>query len=1161
MRFARLDLIRYGCFTDRALEFRAAAADLQLVYGPNEAGKSTALAAIEDLLFGFPKTTLYSFQHGYGDLRIGAVVENSGETLAFRRRKGIKDTILDIESQPLPDTVLLAYLGGADRKFFERMFSLDHQRLREGGQAILDAKDEVGRTLFAAGAGISGLGEELRKLDQEADGIWAPRKSGSRVYYKRLELFEHSSKALRESVVHARDWREARTRLEKLIAEQEAASRGHREKTATRERIERIRRVLGHVREWKRLRTEIEDLGSVPELPEQASSIVSQAEMDRAAAESKIESLTGQVDEIRKQLEGIRPDETLLERETDIASLEELRAVVAKEQLDLPKQQAELKANKEKLFSLLPEIGWQANSMADVRKLIPPRTKLAGLRSVLEQKAAIEQRIEAAERNVRQQRDELETLEAALVKIGKAADAGELTAAIRYGRNKGDLHSVLLEARETAARSGEDLAAELDALRPWAGEAAALSSMPVPERPRVEEFEQRFENLEKRLAETRRDAETAERELAEQQLDREQIIRDDRAVPPELLSQARSRRDLGWKIIRRRYIEQQAIDPGMLDDFERAVQDADDLADRRFEGAKAAARLAGIDRKIERLKQRRVGLSTQQAELLDEQRALQQEWAALWRPVGIEPSTPAEMLLWLEHRDAALARAKETDQFETKTVRLADEEAAVKESLLAAMSSLHADREVLSPKPLALLLEEADILERRLRDSAAHRKSLAGQIQKAQEALKLGEREIEEARKAVEQWRQRFETAVRAAGLDPAMPVEEIRTGLDVIEEIGSLEKKIYDTQTERIDTMNRDIEQFRKRVAAVIDAVAPELGEIDASKAVVELNRRLKVENDQQTSKSMLTKELARRQKQLHREQEKRDEALARVKPLLEEAQVTDWPALKTVITQVERWRSLQTELSETLKTLRQIGDGKSPEELERECESADPDHLKAELDTLSQELSGINDHLQDIAVRKTEAQAAVDRISGSADAAAAAADRQQALAGMREAAERYIRVGTAARLLRWAVERYRKEKQAPLLRRAGEHFRTLTLGEFAALTVDYDQDDKTHLAGVRGGGEHVGVDALSAGTVDQLYLALRIAAVGEYLEHGVALPFIADDLFINYDDNRAAAGFRLLAEFARKTQVLFFTHHQHLMEIAAANCPSAPPPVLIDR
>jgi uncharacterized protein YhaN len=41
-------------------------------------------------------------------------------------------------------------------------------------------------------------------------------------------------------------------------------------------------------------------------------------------------------------------------------------------------------------------------------------------------------------------------------------------------------------------------------------------------------------------------------------------------------------------------------------------------------------------------------------------------------------------------------------------------------------------------------------------------------------------------------------------------------------------------------------------------------------------------------------------------------------------------------------------------------------------------------------------------------------------------------------------------------------------------------------------------------------------------------------------------EDLFVNFHDTRAAAGFTALGELACRTQVIYFTHHQHLTEIA---------------
>src|SRR3954447_15023306 len=182
MRINRLDLFRYGRFTNISLAFPKVNFDLHVIFGSNEAGKSTSLAAIEDLLFGIPHNSPYNFVHDYGVMRVGGVLEHEGKILEVRRRKGNKDTLLAPDDNPLAsgDGSLAPFLGGADRTFLTRMFSLNHERLAQGGREILEAKDEVGQTLFSAGAGLSGLRDRLISLSKEADELWAPRRAGHR---------------------------------------------------------------------------------------------------------------------------------------------------------------------------------------------------------------------------------------------------------------------------------------------------------------------------------------------------------------------------------------------------------------------------------------------------------------------------------------------------------------------------------------------------------------------------------------------------------------------------------------------------------------------------------------------------------------------------------------------------------------------------------------------------------------------------------------------------------------------------------------------------------------------------------------------------------------------------------------------------------------------
>jgi hypothetical protein len=92
---------------------------------------------------------------------------------------------------------------------------------------------------------------------------------------------------------------------------------------------------------------------------------------------------------------------------------------------------------------------------------------------------------------------------------------------------------------------------------------------------------------------------------------------------------------------------------------------------------------------------------------------------------------------------------------------------------------------------------------------------------------------------------------------------------------------------------------------------------------------------------------------------------------------------------------------------------------------------------------------------------------------------------------------------------------------------FRTLTLGRYADLRIDSESDKPRLLGLCEDGRTLLDVAAMSEGTQDQLFLALRLAAAERAVEAGVRLPFLADDLFINFDDERSRAGLRCSASW----------------------------------
>jgi uncharacterized protein YhaN len=312
----------------------------------------------------------------------------------------------------------------------------------------------------------------------------------------------------------------------------------------------------------------------------------------------------------------------------------------------------------------------------------------------------------------------------------------------------------------------------------------------------------------------------------------------------------------------------------------------------------------------------------------------------------------------------------------------------------------------------------------------------------------------------------------------------------------------------------------------------------------VAALAARLAAARDHHQQARRLQTELAASQAEAAHAADRLALAQAALAPLLRQAGALDADALRPLINASDQRRQQEAAAASALQALHEGGDGLALAALQAEVASAAAEQLPLALAELATQADALRLAQDALTTELTQANAALAGIKGQDDAARAEFERQQALAAMAHAAERYLTVHTAARLLKWAIDRYRETRQGPMLGRAGEVFAALTLGSFQRLTVDADSDPPA-LYGQRADGSRVGTAGMSDGTRDQLYLALRLAALELHLGTGHALPFIADDLFINYDDARAQAGLQALARLSELTQVIFLSHHAHLLPL----------------
>jgi len=270
MRIDRLDLIAYGPFTDKSLNLADGDFGLHLIYGDNEAGKSTSLRALIAWLFGIPARTNDNFLHTNPQLRIGGKLRlANGKKLEFMRRKGTKSTILKFGTgDALDDSILAPFLpGGIDENLFTKLYGIDHGRLVAGGQNLLDQSGDLGQVLFSAAVGTASLREILAELQNGAEELFKPRAS-TKVVNQAISNFKKAQKEIKDLTLPVAEWKRLQKELADILSAISQIEKDIIVKSKEKSRLDRLTRVNGALAERCAVLARIEELGEVLLLPE-----------------------------------------------------------------------------------------------------------------------------------------------------------------------------------------------------------------------------------------------------------------------------------------------------------------------------------------------------------------------------------------------------------------------------------------------------------------------------------------------------------------------------------------------------------------------------------------------------------------------------------------------------------------------------------------------------------------------------------------------------------------------------------------------------------------------------------------------------------------------------------------------------------------------------
>lgn len=1125
MRLERLDLTRYGRFTGKSLSFAPPVpdgADLHIVYGPNEAGKSTLFSAWLDLLFGIPLRSRYDFLHPGPTMQIGARLSHAGDTLDLRRLKRNNASLLDADDAPVPEAVLQPALGGLSRDSYSAMFSLDDETLEKGGESILASHGDLGEMLFSASAGLAELAPRLERVRGDLDGFHRTGKRSGWLYEAKRQLIDLDGQ---RKIIEV-----SASTLQKLGRDAAAAEAAWRKARAAEDavqseldRLSGVAAALPLLARLSDLRDRLRPMAHLPEADIQAQQDCARLDRARLELRTRIDDRAVRLQAFEDRLAALVADPAVLAHADQIDAAEALRPEHDTAVNDLPRRRQEAADVQARIGLLLSDLAQHDGQAAD---LVLPSTLLMRVRALLSERSGLLTALAGATAETRKAENLLAREREQSGQPEAVGDDAALAALLTRLRAQDPA-----DARNRAARDRDEargrLAAAIEALAPWSGDGDSLAALAVPPGWQIRAWADDGEAARQLEQDTLREVEGLQDQLDRLQADMaEQAgVRTATGMTPADAAAARGRREALWAA------HLDSLSAGSAQSFEQALRE-DDRISLLLAEALAEARRDALQRSAwDQARARLDDAGTRLQAARDKRAALAAAIDRACATLGLAGGVLADLHQWIDLRLAALTERHALRDAEAAFARSSDLLDSATRTLSAALGR-PADG---GSADYGLLLAAATArLEATDRSREARRRliELAAVLRDRQQAEA-------DARAAVAAWRQAWADACRGT-IIASQPDDHAGLGavLDLLDQLGTAVRDLSQLD-DRIAKMQANQQRFGQAKSAIMLSL-----DMPDAAPWRDVLLRLRRAQDQTRDHAGL---LQQRDAEALQDRNDRRVLALRDKDATDLGLSLGLPeggcTLAEHIARCVEATTLRRDLAALEDDLR---DRPAP------AETDDVQALGQRIETLKADAQLLRQDSEARLEEHLNARRQIEAVGGDDALARIASERQNLLLDIRERARAHLAARFGLLAVEKGLRRYRDQHRSAMMARASDAFSRLTIGAYSGLASQPDGATEILVALSATEGAKVAAD-LSKGTRFQLYLALRIAGYHELARSRPSVPFIADDILETFDDDRATATFTLLSDMARRGQVIYLTHHLHLCAIARAACPTA--------
>ncbi|MBA2115617.1 AAA family ATPase [Bremerella alba] len=1138
MKLRHLELEHYGIHVEQSFAFEPHS--LQIVYGRNEAGKSTLLQAVRELLFGFQHAKSNPFAPDSTKKKMKAAAQltmSSGADLQIVRRQGNKNTLSGThQDEEIDDVRWKQLISGADQRLYEHVFGFSLKELATGEESLKEAN--LDEALFGGGLGrLHDYKELLKNIEEETESLFKSRGQKQKINSILADIRTLKTE-LKQSTLRPTEYEqwltEARRCEEELTRLSTTLDRVYRKQ----QHLDRLRKAHPLWIQRQAKQQQLSKLEAPQSFPADALEELSQTRRQSTKLSSEVEALTHDLKQLEQEIAAIEFNSQVIESSEAIRSLLFGIKEVQGYRRDIPLRKQDRQRDLDETHAILRSIDpkLQFDQIAKFELTLTQRNKIKQLTKTY-QKLTTE--IESHTPEVERLDREIQEIESALKDIPQ--HSSEFIE--RLQTSVDPLRQTIARRAEMAAHVRK-LKAQIEQRRlpidAIAGRQLDLTHpLALPLEPTIARYETELQSL----AEQIRAAEVSVRETSDELGTKNDELRrleqSARLVSEEELHSARNERDQSWQALRAQLLGAEespvpAETSSQTDAFDQQLVQTDKLADERYHHAQILADQQAIQAGIRSLEERLAVREKHLAQLTASRQEVWQAWSAEWQPVELTPKSPPEMLPWRTTYLTLVETQSEISQTH-KEIASADRHIEATIQLLHEQDLVASD---ISPEEAAIWLEaflkraQADQQRREQREhrremNLESRKNAFSQNEKRQQQLAAIQRDASEILSV-------FETI---GGVD-------LETAADLIQAVEKVQAKLASSEAmqQRISDMEQGLTQFASQVDTVVTATGEPLGDMPPESAAQRLGTLLSEAENQRGLRKELEIKRQVKSESLENSQKELAEVEARLSQWRSQIDAETDDQLEVVSQIVKEKQKLERELAEIETQLALVRESEPLEPFQQALEAIDVDGLNQDLTSATSEHAEAKQQQEQVHRQLGEFDLRLRDVDQTSHAVMAQGKIEALQAELSDCLDRLGPLLIAQEMLDRAMKAFREENSGQLLAIISQLIEQMTEGRYTKVEHDPDHEGGLILSGPNDLRRKP--SELSTGTREQLYLAIRLAYIRHYCEGAEPLPVLMDDILVNFDDARQIATLKVLMDFDPQIQIIMLTCHQPLVD-----------------